>query len=121
MTEPTLKMEVAKNKEEQIMPISEKNSESNLVALKASTPTLATSFLEETGFTSNNLLSTNLHQDDRTESINRLGFYFNPFLNGMSMWQAWLDMYNEFATISTRLSINWFNLLWKVSFHDLLC
>ena len=35
LTEPTLKMEVAKNKEEQIMPISEKNRESNLVVCES--------------------------------------------------------------------------------------
>jgi hypothetical protein len=79
--------------------------ESNLLALKTPTPILPTALLEETAYTSSNLLS-DLRQGDRTGNINRLDSHFNPFLNGMSMWQAWLDMYNEFAAVCTRLNLN---------------
>ncbi|MGC1928892.1 MAG: hypothetical protein WA667_07940 [Candidatus Nitrosopolaris sp.] len=53
-------------------------------------------------------------QGDRTETTedvnSKLDYCFNPFLTGMAMWQAWLDMYNEFAAISMRLSLIWFDL-----------
>jgi hypothetical protein len=52
-------------------------------------------------------------RDDRTETVNvnsMLDYYFNPFLTGMGMWQLWLEMYNEFAAIGIRLSLNWFDL-----------
>ena len=114
---PTLKAE----EEEQFIVVSEKNSESNLLGLK--TPTLPSALLEETESTSSNLISTNSDQDSQltfqcekrtetTENVNSiLDYYFNPFLTGMTMLQAWLDMYNELAAISTRLSLNWFDLL----------
>ena len=48
---------------------------------------------------------------ETTENVNSiLDYYFNPFLTGMAMWQAWFDMYNEFAAIGTRSSLNWFDL-----------
>ncbi|MGC1930809.1 MAG: hypothetical protein WA667_17705 [Candidatus Nitrosopolaris sp.] len=97
LTEPMLALKVAKATQEQIVPISEKNSESDLLVLKTQTPPSQLTF-----------------QGDRTESTedvnSKLDYYFNPFLTGMAMWQAWLDMYNEFAAISMRLSLKWFDL-----------
>ena len=72
-----LALKVAKATQEQIVPISEKNSESDLLVLKTQTPQTRT---------------------ETTEDVNsKLDYYFNPFLTGMAMWQTWLDMYNEFA------------------------
>jgi hypothetical protein len=83
--------------QEQIVTISEQNGESNLLVLKTQIPHTQLSF-----------------QGDRTETkedVNsKLDYYFNPFLTGMAMWQAWLDMYDEFAAISMRLSLIWFDL-----------
>jgi hypothetical protein len=83
-----LALKVAKATQEQIVTISEKNSESDLLVLK-----------------------TQQTRTETTEDVNsKLDYYFNPFLTGMAMWQAWLDMYNEFGAISMRLSLTWFDL-----------
>jgi hypothetical protein len=50
-------------------------------------------------------------ETETTENVNSmLDYYFNPFLTGMAVWQAWCDMYNEFVAIGTRSSLNWFDL-----------
>ncbi|MGB7956895.1 MAG: hypothetical protein WCF23_23215, partial [Candidatus Nitrosopolaris sp.] len=60
----------------------------------------------------NQLTSQNEGRTNMTNNVNSiLDYYFNPFL---ATWQAWLDIYNEFAAIGTRLSLNWFELLWKL-------
>jgi hypothetical protein len=93
LAEPMLALKVAKATQEQIVPISEQNSESNLLVLKTQTP-----------------YSQLTIQGDRTETkedVNsKLDYYFNPFITGMAMWQAWLDMYNEFAAMSMRTALN---------------
>jgi hypothetical protein len=114
----------AKEEKQQIIPMSEKSIESNITGLD--TPTLATltsTPLEEMESNSSNLIRTNSDQhsqltfrdEGRTENVKSMpDYYFNPFLAGMTMWQAWLDLYNEFAAIGTRLSLNWFEFLWKI-------
>jgi hypothetical protein len=97
LAEPVLALKVAKDTEEQIVPISEKNGESKLLVLKTQTPSSQLTF-----------------QGDRTETKkehvdSKLDYYFNPFLAGMAMWQGWLDMYNEFVAINIRLSLNLLN------------
>jgi hypothetical protein len=42
-----------------------------------------------------------------------LGGYFDPFLVGMAMWQAWLNMCSEFAAIGGSLSLDWLESFWK--------
>jgi hypothetical protein len=89
LAEP-MTLKAAKDKEEQIIAVSE-NSESNLLALK--TPTLPSAFLEET-----ESVSTNSYQDihltfrgDRTETENvnsMLDYYFNsPPTLGTWTWK----------------------------------
>ena len=96
LAEPMLALKVAKATQEQIVPISEKNSEFDLLVLKTQTRSSQITF-----------------QGDRTETTedvnSKLDYYFNPFLAGMAMWQGWLDMYNEFIAINIRLSLNWLN------------
>jgi hypothetical protein len=101
---PTLRATKAKEEEEQIIVVSEKNSESNLLGI--TTPTLPSA---------SNLISTNSDPDiqltipdegrTKTENVNSLldYFLFNPFLTGM----------DEFAAIGPRLSLNWFDFLSK--------
>jgi hypothetical protein len=49
-----------------------------------------------------------------TDENEMLGGYSNPFLAVMSMWQAWLNMCSEFATIGASLSLNWLESFWKL-------
>jgi hypothetical protein len=97
-----LALKLAKATQEQIVTISEQNGESNLLVLKTQIPHTQLTF-----------------QGDRTETKedanSKLDYYFNPFLTGMAMWQGWLDMYDEFAAISIRLSLIWFDLGEKLS------
>lgn len=109
-----------KEEEQHIIAVSEKNNESNLLVLNTPKPTLISILLEETESTSSNPISINSGTnnqltsriDDRTKATendnSRMDNYFNPFL---ATWQAWVDIYNEFAAIGIRLSINWFELL----------
>lgn len=54
--------------------------------------------------------------EQKQQNVNHMMDYnLNPFLRGMDMWHAWMAMYNEFATLGIRLSLNWFDLLWKLS------
>ena len=73
---------------------------------------------------SSNLIPTNPHQDGQLTLKDDLrktadnvkpmiDYYFKPFL-GIDMWQSWMDMYNEFGIIWIQLSLNWFELLWKL-------
>jgi hypothetical protein len=111
--------------EQQIVPVSEKNEETSLDL--TITAKLKSTSIEEVKPTSTSLIPTNLEQSnqvslydnshtytDDTENVNSmLGGYFDPFLVGMAMWQAWLNMCNEFASIGTSLSLNWFESFWK--------
>jgi hypothetical protein len=106
--------------EQYIIPVSKKFNESNLPRL--STPTLTSISLEETGSTSTNPISIysdqnnqityrNEGQTEKTENVNsNLDYYSNPFL---ASWQVSLAIYNEFAVMGIRLSLNWFEYVWK--------
>jgi hypothetical protein len=112
---------LAKVKEEQhIIAVPNKNNESNLPALNIQT--LTPSSLETESNSSNpisiysdpknQLTSRNAGRTNMTKNVNPiLDYYFNPFL---ATWQECLDIYNEFAAIGIRLSLNWFELLWKL-------
>jgi hypothetical protein len=73
---------------------------------------------------SSNFIRTNSNQTgqltpqgdriETTENVNpMMDYYFKPFLGGIGMWQPWMDMYNEFAIIWIRLSLNWSDQFWK--------
>jgi len=111
LVEPVPKL--ARVKEEQhIIAVPNKNNESNLPALNMQTLTPASLETESNSSNpisiysdpENQLTSRNTGRTNMTKNV-------NPFL---ATWQAWLDIYNEFAAIGTRLSLNWFELLWKL-------
>ena len=120
LVDPVPKLAKVEEEEQHIIAVSKKNNESNLPALNIQT--LTPKSLETESNSSNaisiysdprNLLtSRNEGRTNITKIVNSmLDYYFNPFL---ATWQECLDIYNEFAAIGTRLSLNWFELLWKL-------
>jgi|GEM_PF-305794 len=120
LVDPMPKLAKVKEEEQHIIAVSEKNNESNLPALNIQTLT-PTSLETESNSSNpissysdhnNQLTSRNEGRTNITKNVNSiLDYYFNPFL---ATWQTCLDIYNEFAAIGTRLSLNWFELLWKL-------
>ncbi|PWU82383.1 MAG: hypothetical protein DLM72_02180 [Candidatus Nitrosopolaris wilkensis] len=114
------KLAKVKEEEQHIIAVSEKNNESNLPALNIQT-LIPTSLETESNSSNpifiysdhnNQLTSRNEGRTNITKNVNSiLDYYFNPFL---ATWQTCLDIYNEFAATGTRLSLNWFELLWKL-------
>ena len=106
----------AKEEEHQIVPVSEKNIESNIIGLD--TLTLTSKSVDETESTNSgqvNQLTPHAEGLTETEIVSStLEYHLNPFLAGLTMWQGWFDMYNEFAATGTRLSLNWIEHFWKL-------
>jgi hypothetical protein len=127
MTELTQPMVKVRPEEQQIVIVSEKNKETRI---DLTTTALKYTSIEEAKPTSTGLMPANPGQssqislynegdtttdEEENENVNSiLGGYFNPFLGGMSMWQAWLNMCSEFAAIGTSLSLNWLESFWKL-------
>jgi hypothetical protein len=107
------------------VPVSEKNEETSLDL--TTTAELKSTSIEEVKPTSTSLMPANLERsnqislydhshtytDDNRNVNSTLNGYFDLFLVGMAMWQAWLNMCSEFASIGTSLSLNWFESFWK--------
>jgi hypothetical protein len=53
------------------------------------------------------------YTDDNKNVSSALGGYLDPFLVGMAMWQAWLNMCSESAAIEASLSFDWLESFWK--------
>jgi len=106
----------AEEEEHQIVPVSEKNIESNIIGLD--TLTLTSKSVDETESTNSgqvNQLTPHAEGLTETEIVSStLEYHLNPFLAGLTMWQGWFDMYNEFAATGTRLSLNWIEHFWKL-------
>ena len=106
----------AKEEEHQIVPVSEKNIESNIIGLD--TLTLRSKSVDETESTNSgqvNQLTPQAEGLTETEIVSStLEYHLNPFLAGLTIWQGWFDMYNEFAETGTRLNLNWIEHFWKL-------
>ena len=114
IAEATQPMVEVRPEEQQIVPVLDKNEETRIDLM-----TTKSTSIEEAKPTSTSLMSANPEQSnqislygeghtttDENENVNSmLGGYFNPFLVGMAMWKAWLNMCSEFAAIGAKLSI----------------
>ena len=117
LKEPIPMLKVTTNKEEQNIILSETNNKSNLLPL--TTSKLPTVFLGEIKPISSNSHAGQLTpQGDRIETTENVKpmmyYYFKPFLGSMGMWQSWIEMYNEFAMIWIRWSLNWSDQFWDL-------
>ena len=122
LAEVTLPIVEVKPEEQQIVPVSVNNEKQSL---DLPTTTLKSTSIEEVKPNPTSLMPANLEQSnqmslydkghtttDEDENVNSFD-YFNPFLAGMSMWQAWLNMCSEFAAIGANLSLNWLDSFWR--------
>jgi hypothetical protein len=118
IAEVTQPMVEVRPEEQQIVPVTDKETSIDLMTTKSTS-------IEEAKPTSTSLMPTN---PEHSNQISRYGEghtttdedenenvgYFNPFLAGLSMWQAWLNMCSEFAAIGASLSLNWLESFWKL-------
>ena len=122
VTQPMIEV---RPEEQRIMPVSDKSEETSL-DLTAIAKLKSTS-IEEVKQTSTSLMAANPKQrnqislynkdhtytDDNKNISSALGGYLDPFLVGMAMWQAWLNMCSESAAIEASLSLDWLESFWK--------
>ncbi len=122
VTQPIVEV---RQEEQQMVPVPEKNEETSLDLTTIAK--LKSTSIEEVKPTSTSLKPGNLEQsnqmsvydnshtfiDDNRNVNSVLGTYFDPFLVGMAMWQAWLNICSESAVIGASFSLDCLEYFWK--------